>query len=62
MADLKKIYTAINKEAAEDALKAFEVKWGSKYAGIKYNHRLHKKSHTLNKKPLALYKLQVAFK
>jgi transposase-like protein len=32
MADLKKVYAAINKEAAEYALKDFEIKWGSKYA------------------------------
>ena len=32
VADLKTIYAAINKEAAEYALKDFESKWGSKYA------------------------------
>lgn len=32
VSDLKQIYAAINKEAAEFALKAFETKWGSKYA------------------------------
>jgi transposase-like protein len=32
VADLKAIYGAINKDTAEDALKAFENKWGSKYA------------------------------
>ena len=30
-ADLKSIYGAINREAAEDALKEFEAKWGQKY-------------------------------
>lgn len=29
--DLKLIYGALNKELAEDALQAFEVKWGQKY-------------------------------
>ena len=32
MADLKQVYAAINREVAEQALKAFETKWGSKYA------------------------------
>jgi transposase-like protein len=31
LADLKLVYGAINKEAAADALQAFEKKWGSKY-------------------------------
>ena len=32
--DLKPIYRAVNVEAAEDALKAFDVKWGEKYPMI----------------------------
>ena len=32
VADLKQIYAAMNKEAAEYALKDLESKWGSKYA------------------------------
>jgi len=32
LADLKAVYTAINKEMALEALEAFALKWGSKYA------------------------------
>ena len=48
MKDLKQVYQAVNKEAAEQALDALEVKWGEVSAYFRYSPHIRRIIYTTN--------------